>query len=80
MNLQKPEIQSIALDEYGAGRFHADRESQFQCADRFRTDPPHRFRFWDTGNGEYALNDMGIVCDPAWSATDARRTNFVVNR
>ena len=30
------------------------------------------------GNGEYALNDMGIVSDPAWSATDARRTSFVV--
>jgi len=30
------------------------------------------------GNGEFALNDAGIVSDPGWSLTDARRTNFVL--
>ncbi|MBC6605209.1 RagB/SusD family nutrient uptake outer membrane protein [Hymenobacter sp. BT188] len=29
------------------------------------------------GNGEYALNSDGILGNTAWSATDARRTNFV---
>ncbi|GAA4508712.1 RagB/SusD family nutrient uptake outer membrane protein [Hymenobacter ginsengisoli] len=31
------------------------------------------------GNGEYSLNTAtGIVADPAFAATDARRTNFIV--
>lgn len=30
-----------------------------------------------TGNGEFALNDQGIVADPGWTATDKRRTSFV---
>lgn len=30
------------------------------------------------GNGEYYLNPAGIVNDPAWPATDARKTKFVV--
>jgi starch-binding outer membrane protein, SusD/RagB family len=30
------------------------------------------------GNGEYYLNTSGIVADPAWPATDARRTKFIV--
>ncbi|MEO5683431.1 MAG: RagB/SusD family nutrient uptake outer membrane protein [Chitinophagaceae bacterium] len=30
------------------------------------------------GNGEFALNDLGIIADAGWSATDARRTNFVL--
>lgn len=29
------------------------------------------------GNGEYALNSAGILGNAAWSATDARRVNFV---
>jgi HAMP domain-containing protein len=29
------------------------------------------------GNGEYNLNAAGILANPAWTATDARRTNFV---
>ncbi|SNR51833.1 RagB/SusD family nutrient uptake outer membrane protein [Hymenobacter mucosus] len=29
------------------------------------------------GNGEYGLNPTGILANPAWAATDARRTNFV---
>ncbi|PRY13127.1 SusD-like starch-binding protein associating with outer membrane [Pontibacter ummariensis] len=31
-----------------------------------------------TGNGEYYLNSAGIVGDASWSATDARRVNFIV--
>jgi len=30
------------------------------------------------GNGEFALNDAGIIADAGWTATDARRTNFVL--
>lgn len=30
------------------------------------------------GNGEYALNDAGIIADAGWLATDARRTNFII--
>jgi len=30
------------------------------------------------GNGEYALNDAGIVADAGWLPTDARRTNFII--
>jgi len=29
------------------------------------------------GGGEYSLNGAGILADPAFAATDARRTNFV---
>jgi hypothetical protein len=29
-----------------------------------------------TGNGEYSLNPSGIIADPGWKATDARR-NFI---
>ncbi|MEP6747960.1 MAG: RagB/SusD family nutrient uptake outer membrane protein [Bacteroidota bacterium] len=29
------------------------------------------------GNGEYAMNDQGIIADPGWTATDKRRTTFV---
>ncbi|MBC5773829.1 RagB/SusD family nutrient uptake outer membrane protein [Pontibacter sp. KCTC 32443] len=31
-----------------------------------------------TGGGEYYLNTAGIVNDPAWPDTDARKTNFIV--
>lgn len=30
------------------------------------------------GNGEFALNDAGIIADLSWTATDKRRTSFVV--
>ncbi|MEO6917320.1 MAG: RagB/SusD family nutrient uptake outer membrane protein [Chitinophagaceae bacterium] len=30
------------------------------------------------GNGEFALNEAGILADAGWSATDARRTGFVL--
>lgn len=29
------------------------------------------------GNGEYSLNAKGIIANTDWSATDARRTNFI---
>lgn len=31
----------------------------------------------NAGGGEYSLNGAGVLADPAFSATDARRTNFV---
>lgn len=30
------------------------------------------------GNGEYSLNSKGIIANTDWTATDARRTNFVI--
>lgn len=30
------------------------------------------------GNGEYSLNAKGIIANTDWSATDARRTNFII--
>ncbi|WDF55267.1 RagB/SusD family nutrient uptake outer membrane protein [Mucilaginibacter sp. KACC 22063] len=30
------------------------------------------------GNAEFHLNPAGVIADPNWKATDARRTNFVV--
>lgn len=30
------------------------------------------------GGGEYSLNAKGIIADSNWTATDARRTNFIV--
>ena len=30
------------------------------------------------GNGEYSLNPKGIIANTDWSATDARRTNFIL--
>jgi hypothetical protein len=30
------------------------------------------------GNGEFALNNLGIIADAGWTATDKRRTSFVV--
>lgn len=31
----------------------------------------------DGGNGEYFLNNSGIIADAGWTATDARRVNFI---
>jgi hypothetical protein len=30
------------------------------------------------GNGEFALNNLGIIADAGWTATDKRRTSFVL--